>query len=684
MDNNIGKERLMISIATMTGIACSVQGYFGGWEFWVPGVVFVWTILLWWLHVTQKTERDVRLILYYVYSAFLIFFHGIHETSLFDVSVAFSLFLVTVALADKAYLLNLGLLEYTVIMLIQFYYLYKNPGDDLNSFAIMRVVFHIVTIVAVYTLTRLSVNGRISERKRVEKWQESAMESSHDMEDFLSNISHELRTPVNVISGMTTLLQKNDDSEELDSIRDATLRLANQIEDIQDYTEIKRGEIVLEEENYMCTSLVNDVVEYYKANYKSKDLELIIDLAPDTPTLLNGDIKKLHKIFRHLLDNAVKFTDQGGVYIKMFTVPRDYGVNLTIEFTDTGCGMTRTDIARVSSGLYQANKQRNRANGGIGIGFPVVYGFAHKMGGFVMIHSEKGAGTSIRVSVPQGVIDPTPCLSVKEEVKDGILMYVNPNKFKVPALRDFLRSMAVNLSKGLNSRLYSVADMAELEHMMGEINVSFIFTGEVEYEADKKLLDKLSAEGHQVVVHARPGYEGAKGSDVIVLTKPLFALPIVRLLNGEQAGNGAMSAIMEKVSFPGVSVLVVDDEPMNLVVAGGLFKEYGMIVDTAESGAEAVRKFETVDYDVIFMDHMMPEMDGVEAMKKIREIAGKTGRKPVIIALTANALSGAREMFLMEGFDAFIAKPIDLGLFERTMKQVLPEEKVKYEGRDRA
>ncbi len=97
-----------------------------------------------------------------------------------------------------------------------------------------------------------------------------------------------------------------------------------------------------------------------------------------------------------------------------------------------------------------------------------------------------------------------------------------------------------------------------------------------------------------------------------------------------------------------------------------------------------MRKFETVDYDVIFMDHMMPEMDGVEAMKKIREIAGKTGRKPVIIALTANALSGAREMFLMEGFDAFIAKPIDLSLFERTMRQVLPEGKVKYEGRDRA
>ena len=121
---------------------------------------------------------------------------------------------------------------------------------------------------------------------------------------------------------------------------------------------------------------------------------------------------------------------------------------------------------------------------------------------------------------------------------------------------------------------------------------------------------------------------------------------------------------------------------MNLVVASGLLREYKMYADTAESGREAIEKYEKGDYDVIFMDHMMPEMDGVEAMKRIRHVADSSFRHPVIIALTANALSGAREMFMNEGFDGFIAKPIDISEFERVMKKVLPEEMAHYEGRD--
>ncbi|MBQ5534755.1 MAG: response regulator, partial [Lachnospiraceae bacterium] len=118
---------------------------------------------------------------------------------------------------------------------------------------------------------------------------------------------------------------------------------------------------------------------------------------------------------------------------------------------------------------------------------------------------------------------------------------------------------------------------------------------------------------------------------------------------------------------------------MNLVVAAGLFRDYRMVTDTAESGKEAIKKYEDNDYDVIFMDHMMPEMDGVEAMKRIRQVADTSYRKPIIIALTANALSGAREMFMKEGFDGFVAKPIDTGEFERVMKNVLPDEMVRYE-----
>ena len=156
------------------------------------------------------------------------------------------------------------------------------------------------------------------------------------------------------------------------------------------------------------------------------------------------------------------------------------------------------------------------------------------------------------------------------------------------------------------------------------------------------------------------------------MPKPLYAYPIIKILNkGFEAGNTEDDKLTEKPVFKDVKALIVDDEPMNLVVATSLFRDYEMIIDTADSGRAAVQKFRNNDYDLVFMDHMMPEMDGVEAMKQIRTSASDLHKEVKIIALTANAVSGAREMFIKEGFDGFIAKPINTSDFERVMLRVL-------------
>ena len=214
-----------------------------------------------------------------------------------------------------------------------------------------------------------------------------------------------------------------------------------------------------------------------------------------------------------------------------------------------------------------------------------------------------------------------------------------------------------------------------------ELLLKPVFYRQEEYEAEKEMLNYIASEGTVVTVNADPGYAPAPVNGVIVLTKPLYGFPVVRILNGEKLTDGAAIDISPKPYFNGVRALIVDDEPMNLVVAEGLFREYGMITDTAESGQQSIEKYENGDYDVIFMDHMMPEMDGVEAMKHLKFIADGSFRHPVFIALTANALSGAKEMFIKEGFDGFIAKPVDIGEFERVMKSVLPESMISYEGR---
>ncbi|MCR5302669.1 MAG: response regulator [Lachnospiraceae bacterium] len=678
---DIRRERMIIVIASLAGILCIIQNYFGGWEFWVPPVILVGMIALWYLHVGHGFDPNIRVNLYFVFSAFLLFYHGIHDTSLFDISVSVVLFLVTFTETDRIGLLNVIFAEYVLVMAIQFGFLYNGGEADLTAFDIMRVLYHFGTVLAMYVFGRIIVNRRNAEKEQLRQWVMTVHQNDHDMEDFLSNISHELRTPVNVISGMTALMQKESgSSRELTNIQEAGIRLAYQIEDIQDYTELKRGELILEEENYMCISLINDVVENYKAMRGDRDLELVVDLAPATPSMLKGDIQKLHKIFRHLIENAVKFTKRGGVYVKVFPVSRQYGINLTIEITDTGMGMTRADMSRVSKGMYQANKKRDRSTGGIGIGLPIVYGIVHKMGGFVNISSTKGKGTTVRISVPQQVVDPAPCLRINKNESHCMVFYIKPEKYKVPEIRDFYRDMAVNLATGLRGDLYSAGDRRELERLTEDLKITYIFTGEEEYEADHDLLDALARKGYRIVVSANDGFTASADSNIIVIPKPIYAFPVVRILNGD--GSAVIRGNDEgKPVFTGVKALVVDDEVMNLVVASGLFREYEMDTDTAESGFEAIRKYEDGDYDVIFMDHMMPEMDGVEAAKRIRTAAEASFRKPVIIALTANALSGAREMFMREGFDGFIAKPINISEFERVMKNVLPEDMIHYKGR---
>ncbi|MCR4909131.1 MAG: response regulator [Lachnospiraceae bacterium] len=673
---------MMILITTLAGISCILQNFFGGWEFWMPAVVLIGGVALWYVHFTQKPDSYYRINIYFAYAALLLFYHGVHDTSLFDLSVSVVLFMVTFTMADSIRMLNLILAEYGIVMAIQFWFLYRNGGLNMSAFNGMRIVYHIGTVLIMYVFSRITVSNRVSERERIKRWEESVRENDSDMEDFLSNISHELRTPVNVISGMTAIMQKDNDCKELASIKDAGIRLARQIEDIQDYTEIKRGELHLEEENYMSISLINDVVAYYKENNRNKNLDLVVDIAPETPSMLKGDVKKLGKLLRHLLDNSIKFTRHGGIYIKMFSVPQKYGTNLTIEVTDTGIGMTRGEMSRLSKGMYQANKKRNRSTGGIGTGVPVVYGFVRKMGGFVKIDSSKGRGTTVHISIPQQVVDPAPCLKIEEEAREGLVFFIRPEKYKVPEVREFYRNMAVNLARGLNVKLYSAGEKRELEQVIKELNISHIFTGREEYEDETGMLDYLLSQGYKVVVSADEGYKAPPGSGIMVLPKPLYAFPIVRVLNGEEVADGYGEENKGRLSFDGVRALVVDDEPMNLVVASGLFRNYEMDIDTAESGREAIKKFDRNDYDVIFMDHMMPEMDGVEAMKIIRQAALGSGRKPVIVALTANALSGAREMFIKEGFDGFIAKPIDIAEFERVMKRVLPEELFNYKGRD--
>ena len=674
------KERLIIALIIIAQVGFIVQTLLFDWELWVLPLIALGIIAIPWIHFSQKLADNYRIAIYFTLTAVSVFFVSSHENGILNPAVLIILLMILFTPFNKVLYLNLSLIEYLLIIAYHITVLYIS-GGSLNGYAITDIIVHFVVLLSVYLLCRISISDRKQKQREMDFYKESADKEHEDVGDFMSNVSHELRTPVNVINGMTALSLKNGDSEELLSIREACIRLTHQIDDIQDYTEVRRKELILTESDYMCDSLVNDAVTYYRSVKKKDKLMLVVDLAPSTPAVLHGDIEKLHKILRHLLDNALKFTAKGGVCLKIFSEPQEYGVNLIIDVADTGIGMTRGQIARLSTGLYQANKKRTRSTGGIGLGFSIIYGFVRKMGGFVRIDSQKGQGTTVHLSIPQQVVDSSPCMSIASDKVGDILYFVRREKIDVPLLREYNRNLTATLAAGLGLKMYATGDIKEFSRLYNELNVSHVFTSEVAYNAEREVFDKVAKEDCHVVVTTNDDHSGVSENGVLFVPMPVYGAAIVRIINGEYEDNSRGYINTGKISFDGVRALIVDDEPMNLVVAAGIFKEYGLDLDTAASGPEAIQKYEDNDFDIVFMDHMMPAMDGVEAMKKIREVASKSGRNPVILALTANVLGGAREMFMREGFDGFLAKPIDITEFERVMKIVLPEEMIRKEGR---
>lgn len=676
------KLRTDLTIVIILSIAC--MGLIGesvleNWEFWMGPLLFLGITGAWVFHITQYSTSIFRETYYLAYGMVAAFFHGVHETSFFDIVVVFVLLMLTFTLLDNVRYIRLIISEYVIVMMIQFMLAFRTGMVVFDPLNLSRILLHLISAVVAFLICQKVITDRQALNNRLMQKNQEIEASDIDMENFLTNISHELRTPVNVVNGMSTLILQKEDSHEVMAIRDAGLRMSHQIEDIQDYTEIDRREVVLEMENYMITSLVNDVVAGLGFRDTTKLPEIIVDLDATVPVKLYGDYKKLQKILRHLIDNAIKFTHRGGIYIRIVTFARDYGVNLSIEVRDTGVGMSKAEIDNASEGLYQANKERNRNAGGIGLGLNIVSGFVHKMDGFVKIESEPGVGTKVRVSIPQSVIDPRPCISMDKANVASIIIHIGKKRFSVAQVRDFYKFMAGNLAEGVDCDIYPSSFIRDIEKVRSQVEVSHIFTLREEYFEDKQYFDEISKTGIVVAVATEDYFEVAQDSRVILMNKPLYGYTISKIINdGHDDVQYTKKEEKEKPHYNNVKALIVDDEPMNLVVATGLFRDYGMITDTADSGIEAVEKYAQNEYDIIFMDHMMPVMDGVEAMKQIRK-KGR-GAHQLIVALTANAVSGAREMFISEGFDGFIAKPINVNDFERVMKRLLGDSFVSNNG----
>ena len=647
------------------------------WELWVIPVMLVGVLVSWGLHLTQFMSVRARIWIYTLLMMTSFFFYGIHVSSTYDMGFLMVLIIMIFTTTGEIALIYVCQVTYYATLLYDIIIMCL-MDTDWDRLMVTRTALHVGlmflagwlarTIIRRWSLIFGKTGNRIAELN----------ESTNRMNSFMANLSHELRTPINAILGITNvMLDKEDDRElktNMNEILKAGNRMADQVGDILDYSEIEMDSLVVNSSNYMIASVLNDLVTELRPIIP-ENLELVIDVDAEIPSILKGDPVKLRRILYHTINNGLKYTKDGGVYVKLSCIKQEYGINLCLEITDTGVGMTKDELDRIYNRFYQAKSGREVRSGGLGISMVIVSGFVKALGGFMTVYSEKDAGTTVRVSIPQEVVDDGRCMMVADESKIALGAFLDMAKYPNPNVREFYNKMILSIVRGLKTTMHRVDNVDDLKKLLERVNLTHLFVADVEYDGNREYLESL-ADRMKVVIVAKESYELPYGSRAQIMQKPFYCIPVVAVLNSDK---DKAQEPERRMRCNGVRALVVDDEPMNLNVAKGIFRRYGMEVSTANSGEEAIAMCRNKDYDLIFMDHMMPGMDGVEAMKRIRYEAGKNRRDFSIIALTANALSTAREMFIAEGFDGFVSKPVELIELERVLKKVLPKGLISYE-----
>ena len=489
--------------------------------------------------------------------------------------------------------------------------------------------------------------------------------------DFLANMSHEIRTPMNAIVGMAEMALREEDLEMVKThvrqIKRSSGMLLTIINDILDFSKIESGKMEINMNEYCPMQIIDDIVHILQTRIKGKKVALIVDVDPNLPGKLMSDEVRIKQIITNIANNAIKFTNEGEVLIRVNCVdagPRMKELQVSVK--DTGIGIKEHDLERIFDSFQQVDSKRNRNIEGSGLGLAISRNLLELMNGKLTVESEYGVGSTFSFTLPQLELTEVEPKRVEHPEEVTALICVNNPYREQQMIRDILR---------LGCKAADSCQVDQLADHLGEYSHLFI-----DYDLlDEEFIENINrTTGMKVIVV--DGYTDMHDCPICgasMVNKPLYSYNIMRILNNEALMIHADEDELVEIDFeaPDAKILIVDDNEVNLAVCVGLLKPLNVQMDTAISGAEAIDKISNNMYDLIFMDHMMPEMDGIETTHIIRRMHPEYDDVP-IIALTANALENAKGMFLVEGMNDFMPKPIELGVFLNMVKTWLPEDKI--------
>lgn len=674
-----GIERMMLLLFGAYILMMIWHSVRENWPIWIPICMVVLSLSSWILYLKEYKNYMTRTLISSIGMAFSMLMAEIYIADFWSGITSFYVFSVLIALY--------GVVEYIYISLAVAIIIFMNYAFRANGLLSTPQGVNILVVqgfnIGIFEfLLYIWVKNRIRSMQQSIKTIDALKLVERSKDDFLANVSHEIRTPLNTISGMSeiALAEQNVDTihEYMYSIQTASRNLMSTVSDILDFSELQAGQITLDEEDYNITSTVNDIINMTMALREDRRIEVIVNYDAGIPRVLFGDEKKIRRVVMNLVSNAVKFTKDGGISITIRGRRENYGINLAIIVKDTGIGMNAENLEKLYTSFGQLDTRRNRQNGGIGLGLAISKALVEKMGGTLLISSEYGKGSTVQVVIPQKIVDDTPAVLVRNKEQMKALIYIDMERFTLREIRDAYSANMENIISQLEINSHICRSLAELKRRIDRENFNLLVIANEEYKQDVKFFESIASDIQIIVILDREDDKDVTDSRVCRIYKPFSVLSIASALNGINRDNVYHDRSGRFIA-PTAKVLVVDDNYMNIRVVQGLLAKYEIGIEYALCGAEALEKIESMDFDFVFMDHMMPEMDGIETAHRIRNKIGSYYQTVPIIALTANAIAGTREMFIKEGFADFVEKPVELSVLERVLRRNLPEKKIIYE-----
>ena len=635
---------------------------------------------MWYLYFNNLFDYNFRITIIAIAEALVVFSYAYFADTFLNCVIPIVVCSVLHILYKNKLCLMIDELFAVFIAILHLYKICINPTDFAKNFAFL--IIQLLAVMLIQYMAILIINAMDEDAATQDELLEALSDAEEVKNDFMANMSHELRTPINSILGTSSILLDHPlpdaDKDYLFSLEESGNKLLSIVNDIMDYTMINSSKLVLNETPYIITSIINDTASFVNSRNKNKNISVFFDVDPLIPSSLLGDCEKITRIIFCLLDNAFKFTHAGTISLKVSSRKVENRINLCIKVTDTGIGMDDETLDHLRTGIFAADAKSARRHEGAGLGLSVANGMLSLMNGFLLIDSEIGKGSEFTAIIPQAVLNSSPSVVLEHNTSYKLLVYANPANISIKNFREQYIESLENMMANLHINSIFVKNMAELKSNIEIDRFSHILLAEKAYLEEKEYFDNI-AKKVNIIVTLREGSADNKPEFIRKLYMPFYAYHLAELLMHDKDIKPSTYQIStKKFVSPKSKVLIVDDNKTNLKVIEGLLKKYKISSILCRSGAEALEKCQEKNYNFIFMDHMMPDMDGIETMQNIKKLSDPFFRRVPIIALTANAVSGAREMFLSEGFDDFVSKPINKRELERILFSYLPAENIEY------